>query len=204
MKKSLILSLAALAAFAFTAFSPGKETLAIGDKMPMPNYKLTSAEGGKSLEIKSLAKEKGLLVMFSCNTCPFVLGWEDRYNDLHKIAERNGIGMVLVNSNEAKRTGDDSPSEMMAHAKKEGYTMPYLVDEKHKLADAFGAKTTPHVFLFDANNTLVYKGAVDDNFKSKSDVKEPYLQNALNQLGAGKKIEKNETPAKGCSIKRVL
>ena len=159
---------------------------------------------GKKLNLEGLAKENGTLVMFTCNTCPFVIQWEDRYPELAELAAKNGIGVALVNSNEAKRDGDDSVKEMKKHAVEKGYgELAYLVDEKSALANAFGAKTTPHIFLFDKEWNLVYEGSIDDNSKDAKAVKAAYLKDALNNLKSGKKIIPNNTKAIGCSIKRV-
>ena len=148
--------------------------------------------------------KKGLLVIYSCNTCPWVVAWEDRYNELYKECANEGIGFVLVNSNEAKREGADSMEEMKAHAKEKGYfNFAYVVDENHVLADAFGATKTPDVFLFNEEMKLVYKGAIDDNSKDKNAVEEPYLMNAVKALSAGKEINPATTKALGCSIKRI-
>ena len=84
-----------------------------------------------------------------------------------------------------------------------GYTMKYVVDENHVLADALGALTTPHVYLFDEDMKLVYKGAIDDNVNDASEVKEHYLQDAIKNLMSGKTIDPNSTRQLGCSIKRV-
>ncbi len=130
-------------------------------------------------------------------------GWEGRYNDVYDLCAKNNIGMVLVNSNEAKRDKDDSFTEMQARAKAEAYKSYYVVDEDHKLADAFGAKTTPHVFMFDVNMNLAYKGAIDDNVDAAAEVKETWLENAISNLVAGKPIDPNSTRNIGCSIKRV-
>ena len=138
-------------AFAGGPGDPKKESLKIGDKYPNAKQQLFAASGNESTTLDNLKRENGLLVIFSCNTCPFVVAWEDRYNKIHEVAKRNNVGMVLVNSNQAKRDGDDSRQAMHQHAKELGYTMPYLVDENSELANAFGAKTTPHVFLFDKN-----------------------------------------------------
>ena len=141
---------------------------------------------------------------------PFVVGregrsegWEGRYNEVAAIAREQGIGTVLVNSNEAKRKGDDSLEQMKLHAMEAGYIMPYVVDNGHKLADAFGARTTPHVYLFDSDFRLVYRGSIDDNVNSSDEVKEQYLQNAIERMAEGKKIKPAVTKAIGCSIKRV-
>ena len=159
--------------------------------------------------MNDLVEENGLLVIFSCNDCPFVIGradkegWEDRYPKYSKLTSTSNIGMVLVNSNEAKRPGIDSIEEMKTRAKEKRYATKYVLDKDSKLADAFGAKTTPHVFLFNANMELVYKGAIDDNVNNAKEVKEYYLENALNALSKGKKIDPNSTKNIGCSIKRV-
>jgi hypothetical protein len=92
---------------------------------------------------------------------------------------------------------------MQNRAKDKGLKSPYVIDVEHKLADAFGARTTPHVYLFDANLKLVYVGAIDDNVNSATEVKEHYLKTAMTQLKEGKKVEPSTTKNIGCSIKRV-
>ena len=203
MKK--IVSLIALATIVVTGFAfvqKSETDLKIGDKAPLTSGKLIDTNN-KETSLANLKKEGGLLVIFSCNTCPFVVAWEDRYNGLNDLATNNKIGMVLVNSNEAKRTGDDSLAKMKAHATKLGYTAPYVLDANHKLADAFGASSTPHAYLFDKDMKLVYVGAIDDNYKDASQVKETYLANAIKNLATGKTISPTQTKAIGCSIKRV-
>ena len=161
------------------------------------------------LTLNDVNGENGLLVIFSCNDCPFVIGrgdkegWEGRYNEISGMASDSGIGMVLVNSNEAKRPGIDSLEEMKKRAVEKNYTCEYVLDRDSKLADAFGAKTTPHVYLFNKNLKLVYMGAIDDNVNSSTGVKETYLKNAMDAMSKGEKIDPNTTKNLGCSIKRV-
>lgn len=179
------------------------DQLNVGDKAPKTELKMTGIDG-KSVSLEDLKKDKGLCVIFSCNTCPWVVAWEDRYNELNAECEKLGIGFVLVNSNEAKREGDDSLEEMKKHANEKGYSnFAYVVDSKNELADAFGATKTPDVFLFNGNMELAYKGAIDDNSKDKTAVDEPYLKKALEAVAAGKKVDPTETKALGCSIKRA-
>lgn len=178
------------------------KSLAIGESIPMQNELMMDVSDEK-MSLKEVTTEQGLLVIFSCNTCPFVVMWEDRYAQLEEKCAETGLGMVYINSNQAKRDGDDSVEAMKAHAKKMDYSYPYLIDENSALANAFGAKTTPHIYLFNKDNELVYKGAIDDNYKNIEAVKEPYLLNAIDELLAGKKISLAETKAVGCSIKRV-
>ncbi len=203
MKNLKFLSLALAGLLALSAAKKDKPMLAIGSKAPLVEVAMQDINGGE-LSLNDLKGENGLLVIFSCNTCPFVLGWEDQYPKLHAMTQKMGVGMVLVNSNERKRDGDDSKEEMQKHAEKAGYEMPYVIDENHKLADAFGARTTPHVYLFNEELELVYRGSINDKYENKSKVAEKqYLQKALKALVEGGEIDPNDTREIGCSIKRV-
>ncbi len=186
------------------AFTPKEGQLNLGDKAPMTDYEMMDISG-KKMSLDGLMGKKGLVVIFSCNTCPFVIGWEDQYPMLANSAERAEIGIVLVNSNEAKRDGEDSMEEMQKHAKEAGYNLPYVVDENSALANAFGANTTPHVFMFDNSWNLVYKGSINDKYEQKSKVATTrWLHDAMMLLSAGNasKISPAETKNIGCSIKR--
>jgi hypothetical protein len=205
--KSFFLSLAATAML--VAAPALAQEQAIGEKAPMITAPMMGIDG-QANTLLDLKGDNGLLVIFSCNTCPFVVGngaktegWEGRYNGLAELAESLNIGMVLVNSNEAKREGDDSFTEMKNHAKEAGYTMPYLVDEGSKLANACGARTTPHVYLYNSKLELAYRGSIDDNVNRAAEVKERYLEMAMTRMAEAKKIKTSETKAVGCSIKRV-
>ena len=205
--KSILLSLAAMVALAASPVF-GQE-LAIGEAAPMSTSPLLGVDGTNHT-LTELKGDNGLLVVFSCNTCPFVVGngtktegWEGRYNGLAELAASLNVGMVLVNSNEAKREGDDSFTAMKNHARDAEYAMPYVVDEGSKLANACGARTTPHVYLFNADLELAYRGSIDDNVNRSEDVTERYLEVAMARMAEGKKIKTAETKAVGCSIKRV-
>lgn len=183
------------------------ETITIGSEAPMQNHKMkTTTEKKESLA--SLNSESGLIVVFSCNTCPFVIGgenfqgWEKDYNQLSKLANQNGLGFVLINSNESKRNKGDGLKDMISRAEEKSYNMPYLYDSHHKIADAFGAKTTPHIFMFDKDLKLVYEGSIDNTWKPNYDKKETYLINAIKSHSINETIELNKTAPKGCSIKR--
>jgi len=186
-----------------SSIAQNNSPLELGAIIPMSEELMINVTDEK-MSLNSNFNENGLLVVFSCNTCPFVLMWEDRYRQLEKMCQINNVGMVYINSNEAKRDGDDSAEAMKNHAKSMGYTFPYLIDQNSAVANAFGAKTTPHIYLFDKNKTLVYKGAIDDNFRDISQVKETYLLDAIEQMVEGVDIKLKETNAKGCSIKREL
>jgi len=212
MKKGFYFTLIAIllgSIFVFSGLQEDKEnykTLEVGEKAPKIDYKMPSIKG-KDYNLKNLKKENGIVVIFSCNTCPFVLAWENRYPKIAQLADQNKLGFALINSNEAKRQADDREDSMEAmkqHAAESGYPdLNYLLDRNSNLANAFGAKTTPHVFLFNENLELVYEGAIDDNFKDASAVENQFLQDAIINLSNGNKIDPNNTKAIGCSIKRI-
>ena len=187
--------------------NPKFQSLKIGKKVSLTNHKM-KAVSGQDFSLEDLVMENGMLVIFSCNTCPFVVGnqsmqgWQGRYNEIYDLCKRNRIGMVLVNSNEAKRGNVDSFTDMQKHSENQKYDAPYVMDRDSKLADAFGASTTPHVFLMNKDFSLIYKGAIDDNVNSSSEVKESWLKDALNATGTNKTIAVTETRNSGCSIKR--
>ncbi len=187
----------------------GLAQLRIKDKAPMQQIDMKSVNGSM-YNLNSLKKDKGLIVIFSCNSCPFVVGsddfpgWEKQYDSLYNEAISNNIGFVLVNSNEGKRTQADSYEEMIKHAKEQNYTMPYVVDEKAALANAFGAKTTPHVYFFDQTLSLIYTGSIDNSWDKGRKSDQFYLFDAIKAQGKGKKIKPNTTEPKGCGIKRVV
>ncbi len=177
--------------------------LQIGDKAVLTETKMVGIDG-ENHSLEDLKKENGIVVIFSCNTCPFVIAWEDRYNDIAEWATKNKVGVAFLNSNYKKREGDDSLDAMKAHAAEKGYQFPYLVDKESMLANAFGGQTTPHVFLFDGDFELVYKGAIDDNYKDANEVVETYLKDAIESLAAGEEVAVAETKPLGCSIKRKV
>ncbi|QIA07790.1 redoxin domain-containing protein [Draconibacterium halophilum] len=185
------------------AFAGDGKQLAIGDKAVHTDVKMKDVSGAE-LSLSDASMENGLLVMFSCNTCPFVVAWEDRFNEVKKWADKNEVGMIVLNSNYQKRDGADSFAEMKKKAEAEGYNFNYVVDEESKIANAFGGQTTPHVFLFDGDMKLAYKGAIDDNYKDAEGVTQAYLKEALISLGNNDAVAITETKPVGCGIKRKV
>ena len=206
----MIIKFASVAALALLAALPHDPLpdLQIGAALPKADHRMKDVSG-KEIALKELVGGKGVVVIFSCNTCPFVVGsegsegWEGRYPELAAFAQRHGVGVAFVNSNEAKRNDGDSYADMQARYKEKGYQGAYLFDKDHMVADAFGARTTPHVFLFDKDMKLVYKGAIDDNVAKAAEVKERWLHNAIERLAEGKAIDPSMTRNIGCSIKRA-
>jgi thioredoxin-related protein len=202
MKRSFkAIMLTAVVAIA-SAFAAGEITeLSIGAAIPKGDMKMPDVVSGKDISLGESKGKNGLLVIFSCNTCPYVKLSEKRLIEVAELAKRNGIGVVVVNSNEAYRDADDSFDAMKKYAEEQKYTFAYVVDKNSELANAFGATRTPHVFLFD-NKGLAYKGAIDDNIKDITAVKENYLKDAITAVGAGKEVKTNSTKSIGCTIKR--
>jgi len=201
MKKLVFLVAVLFSVSVYAGNKTGK--LEVGDKAVLTDVKMTDVSG-KSVSIDDIKMDNGVLVLFSCNTCPFVKKWEGRYNDIKKWADNNDVGMIVLNSNYQKRSGDDSLEAMKEKAKSEGYNFLYVVDEESQIANAYGGQTTPHAFLFDGDYNLVYKGAIDDNYDSAAEVSKAYLKDAMKSLGSNQEVAVNETKPVGCSIKRKL
>ena len=198
--KKLFFSLIAVASLATLAFTVG-DPLTIGSTMPKAELKMQDISG-KEVAIKDTKKEKGVLVMFSCNTCPYVVKNEQRIIAISEFAATNKVGVIILNSNEAYRSGEDSYNAMQSYAKEQNYKWNYVVDKNHEVADAFGAKRTPECFLFDKNLKLVYHGAIDDSPSDPASIKRIHLQEAIKEMVAGKEVSVKESKSVGCSIKR--
>ena len=177
------------------------DELAINAQLPQSDYKMKDVSG-KQVSLSDAKTDKGLLVIFSCNTCPYVKLSETRIKEYSDFCIANGIGCILVNSNEAQRNEDDSFDEMVKYYSAQKLKCFYTVDEKSQLANSFGAGRTPQCFLFSGKG-LVYKGAIDDNVKDPSAVKEPYLKSALASVLKNETPKTQETKSIGCTIKRA-
>jgi len=175
--------------------------LGLNSPLPLADEKMKDVSG-KEITLNTSKTAKGLLVIFSCNTCPYVKLSESRIKELSDNCIKQGIGCIIVNSNEAQRTEEDSFDEMVKYATSQKFTCYYVVDANSKLADAFGATRTPQCFLFN-NKGLVYKGAIDDNVKDPSLAKAHYLQDAIDALTKNETPKLQETKSIGCTIKRV-
>ncbi len=168
----------ALATFAAASLAGG---LGIGDAMPMADVKLKGTSGG-SYSLAGAAGEKGTLVIFTCNHCPYVKKWESRTVAVANEFAAKGVGVVALNSNDPSKYAGDSFEGMQKRAKSAGMNYPYVVDEGSKFAKAFGAQRTPEYFLFNAEGRLVYHGTIDDNVECAQRVSQVVLLDALGAL----------------------
>ena len=174
--------------------------LDLGSILPLGDIKMADISG-KDVSLNDAKGKNGLLVIFSCNTCPWVIAWEDRYVELAETYKDKGVGIVAINSNEKQFETVDSMKEMQAHAKEQGYNFYYTMDNGSKLASEFGATRTPHIYLFDKKDKLVYRGAIDDNARKPDKVENTYLADAIDNMLAGNTIDPTATKALGCAIK---
>ena len=197
----LLVVCSAVLSLAFINSNSPLEELAINANIPQADYKMKDVSG-KMISLNETKTGKGLLVIFSCNTCPYVKLSESRIKEYSDYCLANGIGCALINSNEAQRSEDDSFDEMQKYFAKQNLKCIYTVDEKSQLANAFGATRTPQCFLFNSKG-LVYKGAIDDNVKDPAAVKAPYLKDALASLLKNETPKMQETKSIGCTIKRL-
>jgi len=200
--KKIAVCLGLLVATALVSFKPAGE-LAIGGDLPKADVKLKDVSGS-DITLKSSMKNNGLLVMFSCNTCPYVVKNQERTKEICAYAAKNNFGVVILNSNEAYRTADDSYDAMKTYAKDQGYVWNYAVDANNELADAFGANRTPECYLFNKTGKLAYHGAIDDSPNDAAAVKSHYLKEAVDELVTGKDITVKTSRSVGCSIKRKV
>ncbi len=201
MKK--VFGLLLITALTANIYAQKQPSLPINASLPDAGYQLSDVLGNKATTLHDIKTGNGLLVIFTCNTCPFVIKNQERTKEILAYAKKNDIGVLLVNSNEAQRDDADSPESMKAYATAQGYPN-YYTDKDSKLADAFGASHTPEVFLFSGKTErLVYKGAMDDSPSDPKSAKNIYLKDAMAKMLSGTTIDPAETKSVGCSIKRV-
>jgi hypothetical protein len=199
--KKILFAAFPIAAFTVLALRPVGDPLPIGSPIPNPEIKMKDISGSE-LSFKDAQMKNGLLVMFSCNTCPIVKKYQSRTLEVCKYALGMNVGVVLLNSNEATRDDGDSYEDMKTYAKEQGYFFNYVEDKNSDMANAFGANRTPECFLFDSNGKLVYHGAIDDNSGGPDQVTRKHAMVAIEEMINGKDITQKETRSVGCTIKR--
>jgi peroxiredoxin len=172
---------------------------ALGERAP--DFSLPNVDG-KTVAFKDFAGKPGLLVIFMCNHCPFVIHLRSALAQFAKEYQAKGLAVVGINSNDVATHPDDSPEHMRAEAKSAGYTFPYLFDETQEIAQEYGAACTPDFFLFDAQRRVVYRGQFDDSRPGNSKpVTGADLRTACDAVLAGKAVSTTQKPSIGCNIK---
>lgn len=164
-----------------------------------PSFALRGVDGAEHTR-ESYADAELLVLVQSCNHCPYVQGWEGRMKAIQRDYGERGVRLVAVNSNDAARSPGDSFDEMVARAAREEFNFDYLHDPGQGVAAALGSERTPEVFVFDRGRRLAYHGAIDDN-RDETLVGAHYLRDALDALLSGGSPATSETPAVGCTVK---
>ena len=173
-------------------------TLQLGESAP--EFDLPGVDG-KSYSLSDFAEAKLLVVVFSCNHCPYVIGSEDRMNAFYADYESKGVAMVAIASNETENHPTDSFEHMKERAREKGFQFSYVRDESQETARAYGALRTPHYYVFDADHKLRYTGRMDDNPRNPGQETTHELRDAVDALLAGKEPALPLTNPIGCNVK---
>lgn len=196
--KSCIAVIAFVVGSAFTTTNPGYKVGDIATDFSLKNI------DGKMVSLANFKDAKGFIVIFTCNTCPYAVAYEDRIEALNKKYASKGYPVIAIMPNNTDVKPGDNMQAMQARAKEKGFTFPYLMDEGQKIYPQYGATKTPHIYILQKTakgNEVKYIGAIDDNYQDASAVNTKYVESAVDALLAGKEIKEKETRAIGCSIK---
>ncbi len=167
-----------------------------------PDFKLPDTVSDKAISFDDVYSEKGTVVMFICNHCPYVLHVNEGLVKLAKEYQEKGISFVAISSNDVNNYPQDGPDKMKAHAKEVGYPFPYLYDESQEVAKAYDAACTPDFYVFDKDKKLVYRGQMDGSRPNSGiPVTGEDLRTALDAVLEGKPVTEVQRPSMGCNIK---
>jgi len=167
------------------------------------DFKLTNIDGN-TVSLSNFKDAKGFIVVFTCNTCPYAVAYEDRIEALNKKYAKKGFPVIAIMPNNVQTKPGDSMEAMQKRAKEKGFTFPYLMDSDQSIFPKYGATKTPHVYVLESTDrgpVVEYIGAIDDNYKDAALVKTKYVENAVDALLSGVDFEVHKTKAIGCSIK---
>lgn len=191
--------------FGFAATVPAQTAVQkgydIGDAAT--DFKLKNVDG-KYVSLADYPEAKGFIVIFTCNTCPYAVKYQDRIIELDKKYKNVGYPVIAIQPNDPEAQPKDGLQFMQQRAKEKGFTFPYLLDEGQKIHPQYGATKTPHVFILQkekSKNIVKYIGAIDNNYDDPNDVSEYYVQDAVNSLLKGEEVKTTKTVAIGCTIK---
>jgi len=171
---------------------------------PAPEFSLPNVIDGKPCALNDIReKAKAVVVIFSCNHCPWVIKYEEKLTTLGSEYQSKGVAFFVISSNDVAKFPQDGPVAMKERAIQKGYPFPYLYDESQEIAHTYGAQVTPHIFVFDGDLILRYRGAIDDNPDREPRPVKDYLRDALDAILTGNlsAISASSTRAMGCSVK---
>lgn len=168
--------------------------------MQAPDFHLPATDG-KTYSLASFAEAPALLVVFTCNHCPYAQAVEERLIQLGRDFGPRGLAVVLINSNDAQAYPEDSFEKMKGRARQKQYPFPYCHDASQAVARAYQAACTPDPYLFDSERRLVYRGRIDDNWKEPDQVTRRELREAIQALLEGQPVPGEQRASMGCNIK---
>jgi len=199
MITGLLVTVAVLFVNATETIDEGYE---VGDEAK--DFSLQNVDGS-TVSMANYKSAKGFIVVFTCNTCPYANLYEKRVIDLDKKYRAKGFPVIAINPNDVDKQPGDSMDEMKARSDERSYTFPYLRDDSQEIARTYGAAKTPHVYVLnkesDGKLRVEYIGAIDDSPREEADVREKYVEDAVDALLAGKKPTVTTKRAIGCTIK---
>lgn len=178
--------------------SDASAALRIGDRAPA--FSLPGTDG-QTYSLESLSKHSVLVVVFSCNHCPYVQAYEDRLVAIQRDYAGRGVQVIAINSNDDVNYPEDSFEQMTARAQAKGFNFLYVRDATQAVARAYGATHTPQLFVFDRVRALRYTGKIDDNWQHPKAVTRQYLRDVLDALLSDRAPAESQTHAIGCTIK---
>lgn len=195
--------LIAITLFTLTAFWANihAQGYKVGDKAT--DFSLENIDGNM-VSLSDYKDAKGFIVIFTCNTCPYAVAYEDRIEALNKLYAPKGYPVIAIMPNNTEVKPGDRMEAMKTRAKEKGFTFPYVMDKGQKIYPQYGATKTPHVFILEKTeqgNVVKYIGAIDDNYQDANAVKVKYVEDAVEALLENKDVAIKETRAIGCSIK---
>jgi peroxiredoxin len=174
--------------------------ITLGSKAP--EFVLPDTVSGKELALSDLKKQKGLVIMFICNHCPYVLHVVSELKKIGDEYQAKEIGFAAISSNDVIQYPEDGPEHMKKFAEENAFTFPYLYDDSQEVAKAYRAACTPDIYLYNSELELVYRGQLDASRpKNQIPVTGSDLRAALNNLLEGKFIDEDQKPSLGCNIK---
>ena len=169
---------------------------------PAPDFALSDVASGEALSLSNFADKKGLLVMFICQHCPFVLHVESELTQLGQDYVPQGLGILAISANSVETHPQDSPEKLREQVKRASFNFPYAYDETQAVAKSYTAACTPDFFLFDQDRKLVYRGQLDDSRPGNDKpVTGADLRAAIDKVIAGKPVPEDQKPSIGCNIK---
>ena len=165
-----------------------------------PAFSLPDVDG-ETRSLDSFSDAELLVVIFTCNHCPYAIASEDRLIEIQKDYGDRGVQIVAINPNDDVKYPDDSFDKMKERAASKGFNFPYLRDESQEVARAYDAACTPDIFVFDRDRKLLYNGRIDDNWQAPEQVTRRDLRAVLDAALEGRSVDFEHVPSMGCSIK---